>query len=256
MKSIHAFFALLAIGASIGQTQAAVLITENFGGSGSALSGTSADSFDTAIVTAGGSATWNANAIFTDDGAVANTAIAGASLSLGSYIDDAKGTATGKFDLTITVSETTGTWISLGFSRELAPTVQFTSDSGDGLATIIYRDNGNFDMFAGIKTAGSVDGGETVYTGDRTLTVSLDFTPAGGYNGTSNFGTVTWSDNVAGELGSFALPEESFASILISASNTSGTISGLSLTQIPEPSAALLGGLGSLLLLRRRRTKG
>lgn len=38
-----------------------------------------------------------------------------------------------------------------------------------------------------------------------------------------------------------------------SVGGTSATINGLSMTQIPEPSAALLGGLGFLMLLRRRR---
>lgn len=33
----------------------------------------------------------------------------------------------------------------------------------------------------------------------------------------------------------------------------SGTVDNLSLTVVPEPSAALLGGLGMLALLRRRR---
>ena len=41
---------------------------------------------------------------------------------MGSYIDDAKGTAAGLFELTMTISETTGTaWISLGFGKENTP---------------------------------------------------------------------------------------------------------------------------------------
>ena len=80
---------------------------------------------------------------------------------------------------------------------------------------------------------GAVDGPD-FNTGNRTLTVSLDFTPTGGYNGTSNFGRVTWSDSVLGTLTNYTYTSaQNFRSILISDSaSSSGTISGLTLTQV------------------------
>jgi hypothetical protein len=64
--------------------------------------------------------------------------------------------------------------------------------------------------------------------------VTLDLTPAGGYNGTSNFGKVTWSDSVLGNMGAFTYTTIStFGSLLITQSaSSSGTVSNLKLSQI------------------------
>jgi arylsulfatase A len=234
---------LLALGAVIlvlfsgaVHSQTTVLVEENFGGTGGPLNGTSADIFATAITGAGGSATWSAATGFSDNGAVSVSRLS-AHLNLGSYINDAKGTANGKFDLTMTISETTGAWISLGFSTLNTPatTVDFTAASG--LGTIVYRDAINeLDMWIGPGTGGAQDGPDN-NTGPRTLTVSLDLTPDGGYNGVSNFGTVTWTDSGLGAVNNlgtaFALPNQSIGAILVSgALNTTGTVSALTLSQI------------------------
>ena len=201
-------------------SQAGVLASENFGGSGGALNGTTADTFAAAIVTAGGSSTWVADPGFLDDGSVSVNRGA-AYLNLGSYINDAKGTEDGKFDLTMTISETTGSWISLGFSTLNTPatTFDFTGAAVIGLGTIIYRASGELDMFIGPRTTGSTDGPDG-NTGPRTLTVRLDLTPAGGYDGVTNFGTVTWTDSGLGAVNNlgtaFALPNQSIGAILVS----------------------------------------
>jgi hypothetical protein len=167
----------------------------------------------------------------------------GAYLNLGSYINDAKGTAAGKFELTMTIGPTTGAWLSLGFAAENTPnTLKDFTNTGSGtaattgLATIIYRATGavgELDMFGGTTLTNALDGPDG-NTGFRTLTVTLNLTPAGGYNGTSNFGTVTWSDSVLGTLGSYTYTTtRTFGSILITESaSSSGTISALSLTQV------------------------
>ena len=119
---------------------AAVIVAEDFGGSGGALTGTTANTFASGITAAGGSSTWVADPGFLDDGSVSVSRRA-AYLNLGSYINDAKGTANGKFDLTMTISETTGAWISLGFSTLNTPatTFDFTGAEVPGLGTIVYR---------------------------------------------------------------------------------------------------------------------
>jgi hypothetical protein len=165
---------------------------------------------------------------------------------MGSYINDTKGTADGLFELTMTISETTGAWISLGFGQENTPSTDRDMTGGtvvspaptlqtNGLGTIVYRDALNeLDMFGGLGSANPVDGPDN-NTGARTLTVTLDLTPAGG-----TFGKVTWSDSVLGVLGSYTFPgARNFGSILITgAATVTGTISNLTLSQAGQSSPA------------------
>ncbi len=223
-----------------------VIVREAFGGAGGTLAVKSADYFFSGISLAGGSADWVSSGVFRDNGVVNSAAgDSAAHLNLGSYINDTKGTDDGKFDLTISVSETSGTWISVGLSTLNSPstTQNFTMANASGIGTIIYRDPANeLDMFIGPGSGGSVDGPNDLI-GTRTITVSLDLTPAGGYNGTTNFGKVTWSDSVLGVLGSGTYTTaRNFGSILISeAGPSAGTVSGLSLFQ-PGASELSLDG--------------
>jgi hypothetical protein len=104
-------------------------------------------------------------------------------------------------------------------------------------------------MFGGGGNANAIDGPDG-NTGFRTLTVTLDLTPAGGYNGTNNFGTVTWSDSVLGVLGttstSYTYPTaRNFGSILVTqASGSKGTINALALYQI-APANTYANWIGS-----------
>ena len=221
-----------------------LLIQENFGGTGSAgLNGTGADTFNPALVTAGGNATWRAGTSFRNNGAVnSDTAQASACLDVGSFINNHKGHVDGKFVLSATLSQTTNTWISLGFSQLNAPvtTQNFTHSTASGAATIIYRAQdaspaGEFDMFPTLNQ-NPIDGPDG-NTGARTLGVALDLTPSGGYNGTTNFGTVTWTDSALGTVGSHTFTAAvNFGSILLSEANTStGVVSNLTLTQFFAP---------------------
>jgi hypothetical protein len=241
-----------------------VIVAENFGGDGTGdLDATAADTFYSGITAAGGSATWAANSGFDDNGAVSVNKHA-AYLNLGSYINDTKGTADGLFELTLTISETTGTsWISLGFGKENTPSTDRDMTGGTtgtpvgtttGLGTIGYRDADNeLDMWGGPGSGGAVDG-PNGNTGARTLTVTLDLT---GYDGTTNFGKVTWSDSqISGDLGSYTYATaQNFGSILITGgASISGTISNLTLSQsIPEPATIGLLLIGSVMGFYRRR---
>ncbi len=199
-----------------------ILIKENFEGVSGPLNGTTADTFDAAITTAGGSGTWAAGVAFLDNGTVSvDAGQNAASLNLGSYVNAAKGTIAGKFKLAMTISPTVGAWISLGFATNNSPstTANFTAGAVGGIGTIIYRavsNPGELDMFGGLGNGGAVDGPDG-NSGNRTVTVTLDLTPAGGYNGTNNFGTVIWSDSQLGALGSYTYTSaRDFGSILIS----------------------------------------
>jgi hypothetical protein len=257
----------LVLAATSANAQMNTIVAENFGGTGAALNGKTADTFAAAVTAAGGSSIWGAGAAFLDNGTVSvDTFQNAAYLNLGSYINNAKGTASGMFDLTMTISPTVGAWISLGFATNTTPnTAKNFTDTGTGavgstvgIATIIYRAvsaPGELDMFGGLGNQNAVDGPDG-NLGNRTVTVTLDLTPAV-YNGSTTFGKVTWSDSALGTLGTFNYTvDRNFGSILISEANSSGgTISGLTLSQIPEPSTIALLGLGGLgLILRRRRS--
>ena len=224
------------------------IVAENFVGSGSALNGKAADTFANDITIAGGSSTWRAGTNFLDNGTVRSvspiTLARCASLNLGTYISNAKGTADGYFELTLTMSPTVGAgWISLGFAQEntVNTNKNFTdSPTGTGTttgnATILYRGSTataayKLDMYGGTKNANAVTGGPVV-SGSQTLTVVLDQTPAGGYDGVSNFGKVTWKTNGVA-IGTYTYTTtRTFGSILVSqASGNAGTNSTLTLTQ-------------------------
>ncbi len=72
--------------------------------------------------------------------------------------------------------------------------------------------------------------------------------------------TTTWfaKRDTAGsftEVGAGDVIDKNITSVGFGKSNTgiTGTITSFSLTSVPEPSTALLGGLGGMLLLHRRR---
>jgi lysophospholipase L1-like esterase len=230
------------------ENNSATLVTEAFLGTDIPLNGSTADTFSPLVAAAGGSSTWAAASGFLQNG-TASGGTGSAHLNLGSSINSAKGSPTGKFRLTATLAPTTGSWLSLGFSPQNVPsTLRNFTNTGSGVtttgvATLIYRaqtgvaspnTNGELDLFGGTSNTNAVDGPDG-NTGSRTVSILLDLTPAGGYNGTNNFGTVIWSDSVLGIIGTFTYTSNrDFGSILISGANPfTGAVSQLSLVQVP-----------------------
>jgi hypothetical protein len=242
------------------------VLSEAFGGLSTAgLSGTTADIFDSAITTAGGSSTWVANAAFKADGSVASNS-GSAYLKIGSYINALKGTADGKFILTATIGQPSGSfWISVGFSAaNLSTNLSASNFVGafTGVATAVNRiaSASGAEYFGTGTTVATTNSNAGTFSGAVTFTTTLDFTTAGGYDGTNNFGKVTFANSFNSVVGSYTYTADTaFNGLGFTTSSTSGAISALSLVHvtasaIPEPATyAAWMGLGLLGLAGRRR---
>lgn len=247
------------------------LVSETFGGGTETLNGTGADTFASAITLAGGGSAWRTpdDGSIRADGSIAGTTNGAAYLNLGTYINDARGTADGLFTLTATMTKPTGgTWTSLGFFRESTNDNSlsggnFTGTGLVGYATAIHRtsDGGtSTNFFAGPQSNNAFNPGNLTTT--VTFKIELDFTPAGGYNGTNNFGTVRFYNPADTTSVSWTYTYTTAVSIegigITYAGAIAGGVDNLTLTQatIPEPSSvATLAGIGLLgfAAVRRRR---
>ena len=250
--------------------QAQVVLVEAFTGPPATgmLRGSSAV-FNQAVIDAGGTATWNAADNYLADGSVGfsegNTC---ATLDIGDVINDAKGTPEGLFELRVTIEQPTRadgdtrpTWYSIGFSQRELPFTNNHWINRDGLATLMYHERGEYDLWAG---NGFTPNGQTPsgaanphapipatedVEGTRTIIVEIDVRES---DGVSNFGTVTYFDSevefplftfnytnaaIPNNQGGVSIPmDPNFASIMISEANsTMGTYSNLTLTQVVTP---------------------
>ena len=280
---------LLAALFSISGSQAAIIVAETFSGlAADPLNGTSADTFLPAIASAGGSSSWSAHTGGTSgetppveyrgyaaDGTLdfPNTTTnvdSSAFLSLGSYINDRKGASDGIFTLTATLTQPVGAgtasacWVSVGFFNDNITTDKAFFDAAGagtgGVGTAVFRESDatgtNNDYFAGLGS-GTPNNNFGRFSGTQTFAIQLDLSPQGGYNGVDNFGTISFFRNggtTAEYSYTYGTDMHSFTGIGFSGNDSPNlTISGFSLSQVPEPSMALLAGAaGTLLLLRRR----
>ncbi|MGJ8656138.1 MAG: PEP-CTERM sorting domain-containing protein [Akkermansiaceae bacterium] len=265
MKKIKVILSALAISSvSANLAQATVIIVqEDFAGLASEdLAGT------TPTI---GSGTWIGDTGFKADGSISLGGNSSASLDIGSVINDAKGTANGLFELTTTLAPSGGTWYSIGFGQEAAPNTGAHFLSQNSIGSLILRNTGEIDMWAGngftpngltaIGNSNAIDGPNEASGLTRTFTIEVDVRT---WDGSTDFGTVSYYDSILGALGSFAYTAASATSqgdpvwnsiTLSGPNNAAGTYSDLTLTQItvPEPSSTALLGLGSLALILRRR---
>jgi len=145
-------------------------------------------------------------------------------------------------------SSGSGRWAAIGFTNATLGATTASNAFWDGAnaatAWMLYRDSNNIAAFAGPGTAGG--SGNIAYSGTRTMTVVLDTTAAQWkvewFVDATSIHEWTYTTN----------PTISYVG-LGRANGVGADFSSFSLTAIPEPSAALLGGLGLLALLRRRR---
>jgi len=262
-KSSILSVALITAGMLGSANAAVVLFYDDFGGSSTdALSGR------TPTITTNDT-TWTAHADFRADGTRVNSSNGSAHLSLGTLINANRGNADAIYTLTTTISvpEASATsWNGVGFWIEDSPPTDRSFadwDGGAGVAFMLRRQNTEIRAFNGTRTNSSPTltnvSPNNTSAGTDTLDfrVVLDLTS---WDGSSNFGTATYFAKFTSnanfvELGTGTLnsTNSSFGSVGFSNGFSNGSISSFELSQIPEPSAALLGGLGLLALLRRRR---
>lgn len=123
---------------------------------------------------------------------------------------------------------------------------QFITNSYGGL---LFRQNGGTQLF-GDGSAGPS------WTDNDTVTITLSNTAGNGsaFNGNGSVAKIKIGANTESV---FTLAQQSNAFITVNSIQAgqfgAGIIDNLTVTAVPEPSAALLGGLGALALLRRRR---
>ena len=247
--AVVAMASLFVAGAS---ADAAIIVAESFGGDGTGqLTGTSADTF--AITAAGASATWQAVGNNRNTDGTSLAADSTAFLALGSHINAVKGTASGLFTLSATLTEPSK-WITVGFFYG-TPTLANNLTSNNMAATMLVNSN-QIQHFGPDKASA---GGHTGGSGTTLCTIVLDLTPGGGYNGSDNFGTATYYDGTTAtpSTGSYTFTSAiDFVAIGMTDWVGTGTVADLTLTQVPEPatmSLIAIGGLGVLLKRRRRR---
>jgi hypothetical protein len=235
-----------------------VLVTEDFTGGTEDLHGSCAETFSAAILAMNGSPTWVAKTgVFRANGTVTNGNQMTASISLGESVEATKGTAAGKFWLAATLEKPLGdinTWVSIGFCGTAVPSVDSYFVGNGSYGTMMYRGNGEIDAYGGGGAVGTDNNvqGSVGLSGPKTLTIQLDLTPSGGYDGTTNFGTVTFFQGTAepgNSIGSYTYTtQRNFRSLTIctaAAANVRGQVDTLSLTTLPPPAP-----LGTVMLLR------
>jgi hypothetical protein len=165
-------------------------------------------------------------------------------LSLGSYIDDAKGTGVGTFELTSTLStngaQRGASYNFLSFGNVSSPAAATDSHAIGSIGINAQADSVAYSYGPGM---GAVSTTNTAID-HHVVTIALDVTPTS-YDGATKFGKITLSDSVAGPLGSRVLTaDQSFASLslLVAAGintgiRTDSKYGSLTLSQIIPESA-------------------
>lgn len=128
----------------------------------------------------------------------------------------------------------------------------FVNDAGVGFSSL-FRDSGGTQQFSN----GGEIGSSASYTDNQLITFVLSDATGGGSafsgsNGSNDIVKMYVNGSLTNTFTGLNL-DASDQYISFHAGNTVANIDNLTITAIPEPSAALLGGLGVLALLRHRR---
>lgn len=240
-------FSLASFALAIPAVHAATIFSDNFDGTG-ALNGTTPDETT-------GAAAWVSSTAFNADGTfLAGSTTNGSSATL-LYTPTAGEIYT--LDARVDVTSTTG-WIALGFASG-----QSTANSPNARFVTGSTPLGRVWMLMGASGGGSVfQDGTTNQNAENTINVTGAIDMRIVLDTTATTWTSTWYAKDA-TVGSYTvikstedvLSQGSINSVgfALSGNSVPGTITSFSLTAIPEPSTALLGGLSLLALLRRRR---
>lgn len=135
-------------------------------------------------------------------------------------------------------------WLAMGFTAGAGLTTDFYGATTVPAPWLLDEGAGNTGTFLGTALAGSV--GFAATNAQHSYAIVLDTTAA--------LWTATWfRDSVQIRTDTYTTnPTINYIGIY-KHDDAAGTVDNLSLTVVPEPGAALLGGLGLLALLRRRR---
>jgi hypothetical protein len=239
----------------VGTSSGAVLFYDDFSGlAATTLHGTTPDTTQSSI-------TWTADSDFKANGSVANGTAGVAFLNIGTLINGNRGNADAIYTLEtrFDVGNSSATdWFGVGFvmSPDAGNLGTIFSNAGNaGMSWLLHRENGSISTFT--STASNAVVNATLGQVILDVRMIYDLTD---WNGSSNYGSMTIEAKSSLSSTYTALRTITLTSTTsnlqafgYSNNQAPATIDYVQLSQTPEPSSALLGGLGFLLLLRRRR---
>jgi len=248
-KKLTTFLAIAAFGFAA-QTNGATIFSDNFtAGTNGALNGQAPQERP-------GLETWRASSNYTvniaGDGVVTSSGSGSANLALPAFDLNSIYTVTA----TVTNNRTDTNWIGIGFTTQTTNTNAWNV-AGTGTYWMLWRGNDEIRAFDGTgATSSSGATGVTAAGVSNTLDlrVMLDFTAPGFGLATymyKNPNATDWTIYTTSNI--TEARRNGINSVGFTTLNNNISISSFEYALVPEPSSALLGGLGLLALLRRRR---